>query len=107
MKTKNDKKIIIQIEGKDYDVTNFADKHHGGNVFKNGVDLTKGFIANHKSDFSRLKPFEVKSEVEQEKIVKTVEATQIIDKTDDQIGEPKPYSLKDLDKVLEEELEEL
>jgi cytochrome b involved in lipid metabolism len=117
MEIKEPEKCIITINGKKYDVTEWRYKHPGGDVFTNGTDMTEAFLMQHGKDLSRLKPFEVKEDLLDLQIdlakadatikPKVVEATQIIDRTDDATDAPKPYSMADIDKALKEELDEI
>lgn len=52
-------KCIITINEKKYDVTNFRDKHKGGDVFKCGEDMSEAFKNAHQNDFKRLEPFKI------------------------------------------------
>jgi cytochrome b involved in lipid metabolism len=115
MDAKQEEKVIITVSGKKYDVTQWRYKHPGGDVYTNGADMTVAFMAQHGHDFSRLQPFEVKEEGDIEKQKdknpaengSKTESIQIIDRTDDAADTPKPYSMADLDKALQEELDEL
>jgi len=42
-----DRRCIITIDSKKYDVTLFRDVHPGGNVFKCGQDMTQAFSRQH------------------------------------------------------------
>ena len=119
MDATQEEKVIITINGKKYDVTQWRHKHPGRDLYVNGTDMTKAFMAQHGHDFSRLQPFEVKedatavnpdadvSEVKALENTTRTESSQIIDRSDDAVDIPKPYSMKDLDKALKEELEDI
>lgn len=115
----NEEKCIIIINGEKYDFTEFKKKHPGGDIFNCGTDMTTAFMANHGNDLKRLQPFKLKSENDKidsnsDKEIrefKTTKSTEIVDinETSRKQGSESPnlYSMQDLDKALQEELDEL
>ena len=43
----NNEKCVITVRGDKYDVTEFRNKHKGGNIFKCGEDMTDAFNKQH------------------------------------------------------------
>lgn len=105
-------KCIVTINGKNYDLSEFRKVHPGGDIYRNGEDMTDAYIANHGEDYSRITPYELddngKFKQTPKKIdITTKSATNIIEGSDGLKEIPKPYTLKDIDKALDEELDEL
>jgi cytochrome b involved in lipid metabolism len=105
-------KCIVTIDGKNYDMTEWQYKHPGGNVFKNGENMTMAFIANHGKDFNRLGIYEtkevaIKTEIVGDGIVHQSTATQLVDRTDHETDAPKPFSLDEIDKALADDIDDL
>lgn len=43
----NDEKCVITVRGDKYDVTEFRNRHKGGNIFNCGEDMTETFNKQH------------------------------------------------------------
>ncbi len=50
---------IITVSGNTYDVTNFKDKHEGGDVFRCGEDMTEVFKKAHGGYLKMIEKFKV------------------------------------------------
>lgn len=57
--SQNIEQCIILIQGSKYDVTEFRNKHGGGDIFKCGEDMTEAFQKKHKGYLPMIEQFKV------------------------------------------------
>jgi len=59
-KSENSEKCIITVRGGKYDVSEFRNKHQGGDIFKCGEDMTSLFNNQHgEKEFRKLQNYKI------------------------------------------------